>query len=254
MNACFVRPVKRPLARMRLFCFPYAGGSAAIYAGWEKQLPHFVELYAIQAPGRANRIAEDPYQNMDDLVDELAKHITGLLDLPFIFFGHSLGSRVAIELMSRLRERKLPLPMHFIASGSRGPHKKIRESDFHRLNDDEFVERIKSLEGTPQEILEDKDLLALFLPLLRADFKIAGEYQYKGQEKFNCRLTVLGGQEDAGVERNDLFAWQNHFTSDCQLKQYPGGHFFIKTKQDEVLEDIKHILNEEEKHLHYMTT
>src|SRR3569833_1513973 len=48
----------KPFARYRLFCFPYAGGSASAFLPWEDLLPPQIELVAIPAPGRANRLDE----------------------------------------------------------------------------------------------------------------------------------------------------------------------------------------------------
>ena len=123
MSKWFVNPHPRPNADLRLICFPYAGGNASSFTPWLKQLDTNIELIAIQAPGRAARLFETPFNRMDALVDELLPLIPQLLDKPVIFYGHSLGSRVAFELMTRLKAKGMSLPVHFIASGSRGTAK-----------------------------------------------------------------------------------------------------------------------------------
>ena len=110
------RPVQNP--KLRLFCFPYAGGNAATFIPWKNYLPSWFELVAVHPPGRSNRMFEAPYHDMDALVADLLSHFRQLVDTPFIFFGHSLGSRVAYELAKRCQMAGLPLPQHFIASGS----------------------------------------------------------------------------------------------------------------------------------------
>ena len=134
----FVRPNKTSDCEMRMFCFPYAGGSAATFIPWVKQLPSWLELVAVQPPGRSSRMFEEPYQEMQLLIDDLILAFKQLIDKPFMFFGHSLGSRVAFELSKRLQSEGLPLPQHFIASGSRAPFIPCREKPIFDLPEEQF--------------------------------------------------------------------------------------------------------------------
>src|SRR5262245_31284087 len=80
-------------ARMRLFCFPYAGGNALnIYRSWPDYLPRDVEVCAIQLPGRGNRIREPAHTRLDALVRDVEPNIKPYLNKPFVFFGHSMGA------------------------------------------------------------------------------------------------------------------------------------------------------------------
>lgn len=56
---------------MRLFCFPYAGGAASVYAPWLDRFESSVELVFIQLPGRANRFSEPPHVCIRSLIAEL---------------------------------------------------------------------------------------------------------------------------------------------------------------------------------------
>src|ERR1700752_1489088 len=84
----------RPKARVRLFCFPYAGGGAAAFHAWSDAMPH-LEVCSIQAPGREARLGETPFVRIEPLVEAATEAIRPLLDRPFAFFGHSLGAFVA---------------------------------------------------------------------------------------------------------------------------------------------------------------
>lgn len=121
-NDWFVIPKPNPKSTLTLICFPYAGGSAQVFMQWVASLPSNVELVIIQAPGRGARICESPYSNMNCLIKELIKFGPLLLDKPYILFGHILGSRIAFEIMRKIKKLGSPLPKHFIASGSRGPN------------------------------------------------------------------------------------------------------------------------------------
>src|ERR1700754_4806453 len=91
-----------PGASLRLFCFPYAGGSAAIYHAWQRHLPENVEVCAVELPGRGGRLKEKPFDRMAPLIDGLTDALLPFLDLPFAFFGHSMGSLLCFELARML--------------------------------------------------------------------------------------------------------------------------------------------------------
>ena len=244
MSKWFVNPLPRPNADLRLICFPYAGGNAATFTPWVKQLAGNTELIAIQAPGRAARLFETPYNDMDLLVDELLTLIPSLLDKPVIFYGHSLGSRVAFELMTRLKARGMPLPVHFIASGSRGPQTKAKDNITYHLPDDAFMEELVNLNGTPKAVLENKELMELCLPLLRADFQIAETYQYTSEITFDCPVTVLGGEQDSKITFEQLQGWQEFFAVPADVQMLPGDHFFIDSQPELVTKKVNEIIQQ----------
>src|SRR5215813_12008920 len=116
----FLCPRPNKEARLRLFCFPYAGGGDQIYRDWVDQLPRVAETFLVQLPGRGRRLMEKPFTNLIDLSTSLAEAIAPYLDKPFVFFGHSMGSMISFELARQLRQRGLE-PVHLFASGCHAP-------------------------------------------------------------------------------------------------------------------------------------
>jgi surfactin synthase thioesterase subunit len=241
-NKWFVIPKPNPNADLRLICFPYAGGSATIYMSWVKFLPKNVELVIVQPPGRGTRMFEQAFSTMASLTTELLKVFPNYIDKPYIFFGHSLGSRVAFELTKQLQILSLPLPQYFIASGSRGPHIASTKKSIHHLPDDEFIAELKRLNGTPQAVIENKELMELFLPLLRADFEIADNYCFTGNVSFNCPIFVLSGEEDIDITQFHLESWGDFFNSTAEVHMISGNHFFIDSHKVLVLEKVNDII------------
>lgn len=216
-----------PQARLRLFCFPYAGGGASIFHTWSASLPQEIALYPVQLPGRENRLRERPFTHLTPLIQTLAQVIQPYLNRPFAFWGHSLGALISFELARQLRRQNDPLPDYLLVSGYRAPHKPPLHSPIHQLPDAEFVEELRRFNGTPEAVLGNAELLQLFLPLLRADFAASETYIYTAEPPLRCPISAFGGLKDAEVDQDSLVAWREQTCSTFTLHMFPGDHFFL---------------------------
>ena len=239
----FIRPQPKLAPAARLICLPYAGGSAATYVPWAKSLPAEVELIALQPPGRGSRMNEAPHAQMQPLVAELMRVFPRITERPYVLFGHSLGSRVAFEVTLQCQLKGMPLPARFIASGSRAPHLTKRELPIHDLPDAQFVEALRDLDGTPEEILNNSELIQWLLPLLRADFRIADQH-LAPRIPLNCPLTVLAGTEDETVSPSEVEAWRELAAGDFAIHWVAGGHFFVEHNREWVLETVNTLVTD----------
>ena len=235
-------------ARVRLLCIPYAGGSSRIFQPWLELVPAGVDLWAVESAGRGSRIAEPPAETLEPLVDELLAAVVPDLDVPLAVFGHSMGALVAFELARSLRRRDLAEPVALFLSGHQAPQLPPRESPTRDLSDPEFVQRLRRLGGTPEELLEHEDLLEVFLPLLRADFAAIESYEYRDEPPLGCGITAFGGLGDRLVGREQLEAWRVHTVGRFDLHLLPGGHFFLYQSAASLLALVSarlgHLLNE----------
>jgi surfactin synthase thioesterase subunit len=252
-DAWFTRLKGAGEVKLRLFCFPYAGGNSVSYKKWQTALPNHVELVLIQPPGRATRMFEQPFDDMDALIDDIFEPITALLDKPYIFYGHSLGSRIAYELLSQINAKGLASPECFFASGSSAPHLPREKIADWQGPDHAFIESLKELGGTPKEFFEHEELVELSLPMLRADFKIAELYQAK-PVKLPCQFHVISGTEDHDITHEKLMAWQDLTAEEIKLTYISGGHFFIDENAQEVLDNIVPIIDQAVKRIEEVVT
>lgn len=222
----------RPTARLRLFCFSYAGGGAAVFRPWALAMPPDIEVAAVMLPGRESRLREAPIRRMTDLLAALVPALEPQFDRPFAFFGHSMGSLVAFEVARTLQRRGGPVPQRLLISGRRAPHLAEREPPIHQLDDDAFIAEIqRRYNGIPPEVLQYPELLELLLPALRADMSVIETHRPhdEGQPSvpFNGPISVFGGRDDARATRQELEGWQAHTPEPLVLRQFAGGHFYF---------------------------
>lgn len=238
-----VTPRPNPYARLRLFCFPYAGGGATIYAAWPKLLPPEVEVVAVQPPGRETRIGETPFTDLAALVDAMhAALLPKLRERPFAFFGHSNGALMAFELTRLLRRRNDPLPLHLFVSGRPAPQLELDDPPVHDLPEDEFVEELRRLQGTPEEILQHSELLQLVVPLLRADFSLGETYGFVPEAPLELPVSAYGGERDAEVPQAHVEAWREQAGGAFDTRMFPGGHFFVNEDRAQVVREVSDAL------------
>ncbi|HEX2091288.1 MAG TPA: alpha/beta fold hydrolase [Longimicrobiaceae bacterium] len=234
-----VFPRRNPSAELRLFCFPYAGGSAAAYRLWPNHFGPRVEVCAVQLPGREARFGERPYDRVMPLAADLAEILRPYFDRPFAFFGHSMGSLIAFELIRELRRAGRPLPATLVASGRNAPHLPPREPLNYNLPEPELLEKLRRFEGTPEEVLANQELMRLLLPLLRADFAVNEAYTPYDEPPFDLPILALGGTGDEEVTREGLDAWSQYTASRFAVRIFPGGHFFLNSSPAEVTAAVR---------------
>lgn len=237
-----LQPINKPTKR--LFCIPYAGGSASAFAGWQDSLPAGIEVCAIQLPGHFGRMHEACYTDLQTIIDALVSAIKPYLnDCDFYFYGHSMGARLAFELANALSKQGLNLPKELFVSGAKAPHLPRNKKPIHALSHDDFFEEIDRINGTPRAVLENKELAELILPILRADFQVCETWSFDVEDVLNIPLRVFGGLSDPGVSMEDIDAWELRSSSDFKRHMFPGDHFFINPHKDKLLRLIaKYIL------------
>jgi surfactin synthase thioesterase subunit len=223
------RPRPNGAARLRLFCFPAAGGNASTFAHWGSRLRD-LEVCPIELPGRGRRLSEPLLTRLEPLVDGASRALLPWLDKPFGLFGHSMGALLAFEVARRLREQGL-VPARLCVAASSAPHLLARDAadaPIHTLSDDAFAGALRGFRGTPQAVLEHPEMLRLVAPIVRADFTVLETYAYEEALPLGCPISAFGGVADAHVHRRQLEGWRNHTAVSFTLQMLPGDHFFIK--------------------------
>ncbi|BAZ48614.1 erythronolide synthase [Nostoc sp. NIES-4103] len=227
-----------PKAKMRIFCFPYAGAGASIYKDWSSLFPSIIDICPIQLPGRENRWQEPPITQLKTLIKVLVPLLRPYLDTPFAIFGHSMGALIGFELARELHRCNWKMPDHLFMSGFRAPQITKSDLPIHRLPEYKFINALQRFQGIPESVLLNTELMQAFLPILRADFKLLETYFYRQDAALNCSITALGGTADPNVTQQELEQWREQTTSHFSLKLFAGGHFFLSQQANFIAQDI----------------
>ncbi len=225
---------------LRLFVLPNAGGAASMFRRWRGALGDEIDVCPVLLPGRESRLRETPYRRMEDLAPAVLDGIEPAMDRPFAFVGHSMGTAVAFELTRRLAAADRAMPSVLILAGRRAPHLPSRNEPIHGVDEATFIDNLRQLEGTPLEVLEHPELMALLLPMLRADFELIETYTVDDTtERLAVPFRVYGGVDDEDASPAELDAWAHLTHGDSQVEMLPGGHFFLHEDHERFLETLR---------------
>lgn len=222
-------------APYRLFVFPFAGGSSSIYRSWAARFPG-IEVMAVCLPGRETRIEERPLDSMPALMQQLVPQIAPFLDRPFAFFGHSMGALMAFDLTRQLARSGLPQPDQLFLSAFHAPEHLSGRKTLHTLPDRDFLRHLIQYGGMPPAVLEAPELLRLMLPVMRADFSMIETFELGVFPPVSMEIISFCGSEDHAAPHQDMLGWRDHTAAAFSLTTLPGGHFFLKTAENQLLQ------------------
>ena len=247
-NRWLVMVGPRASARLRLFCFPFAGGGSAVYRSWADSIDPTIEVVAVEPPGRLGRIGEPPIADMNKLVKQLVAEMGHLLDRPFAFFGHCLGGLTLYETARRLIHTTMLRPEHLFVSGARPPDQITDQGKFEQRvmrdliklaqfrvdvptyaqSDDVFSELIRHFDiQATEEMLGDAELRRLMLPVIRAEFQMANNYQFRREPPWEIPITCFAAKGDPYVSRRHVLGWGRFTNSRLQVHIRDGAHFAV---------------------------
>ncbi|MFG2286482.1 thioesterase II family protein [Streptomyces sp. NPDC048595] len=225
----------------RVVCFPHAGGGAGAYrplarilAAGDGARP---EVLAVRYPGRHDRVAEQRIEDLAALAAGVYQALAPLTGRQLTLLGHSMGALVAYEV-SRLLEHTGQGPDHLVVSSAWAPSR-VRGGTVHLRDDAGLVEEIRRTQGTDPRLLEQPQLLAMALPVLRGDYKAVETYRHRPGSPLRTPVTALVGDADPLVTVEDAAAWRAHTAGDFRLRTFPGGdHFALRAHWPEVAERL----------------
>jgi medium-chain acyl-[acyl-carrier-protein] hydrolase len=196
---------------------------------WRSDLPDWVELNAVQLPGREGRLSEPPIRRISIMAEALVHEMRPRLDRPYVLFGHSMGALVAFEVVRLLRRLGERTPQALFVSGRRAPSILERDPPIHAFCDSDFVAAMCArYNGIPQLILEQPDMMRLLLPIMRSDIEAIETYAYAAERPLELPVFVYGGRDDPQASAENVAGWRALTSDRFEERLFPGGHFYLQ--------------------------
>lgn len=223
--------------KYKVLCFSFAGGNQYSFDTFKKIAPDNITFITTDYPGRGTRIGENLLCEVNDLVEDMYQQIDNEIDSPYIIYGHSMGGLISYLLVLKLRSKGKKLPESIFITGCRAPSTWDKMKRLKNLNYEEFIMELKMLGGIPHEILNDKDSMLFFEPILRADFSIVATSEYKKVEPLSIPIKIITGTKE-DISQEDALKWQEETTFPLSYNRLEGGHFFIFDHPEKILEEM----------------
>ncbi len=224
---------------MQIFAFPYAGGSEYCYRDLSKQLKN-VNFRTQALPGRGSLISQPCITRIDEMVDYLFQQIKAELLQPYIFFGHSMGAFIAYMLCQKVRQEGLPRPTALILSGRKSPSAEVGDLK-HKMPATQFKAMLRDFGGIPDVVSQDEAIMALFEPVIRADFELIETYLYQQERVLDVPVHLCIGRDD-NISSEEAKAWQKVTAQPLRLTYFEGGHFYFKNNESLLAHKIMEVL------------
>ncbi|MGP5019074.1 thioesterase II family protein [Vreelandella alkaliphila] len=235
----------KPGTRRQLICFHFAGGNAEYFLPWKNHLDAQTAVYAVQLPGRGQRLAEGLKTCLHQCADEVVGSLAMLPQRPTFFFGHSMGATLAFETALRWEKRGQSLE-HLFISG-RMPPDQNSGTDYYRRSDQELIEKVSALGGTASDVFACQALRELVMPILRADFEAIETYQRRNFDTLSCPVSALLGRRDTEVRSDEICRWAEVTSGRFEFQGFQGGHFYLNEKSHHFFQYLKNKISEYDK-------
>jgi surfactin synthase thioesterase subunit len=223
----------RPSADINLVCFPFGGASASAYKQLTAQLPENVQVWSVQLPGRENRFAEPFATNPVKVVQSVSDEIRLLRLENIVFFGHSMGSDLALLCTALRHQGGYGWPLLLAVSGNKPPHLPNTRA-WSAESDEALLEYVLGLGGIPAEVAADQDFAGMYLEKMRADYVLYESIPADIQKPLDVPLLVVHASDDPVLKDVDMQSWLSYSTRTPTMRTVGGGHFYFLSDASEL--------------------
>ncbi len=218
----------------QMFCFTFAGGTAAFFEEIGRDLPE-MDWVPLEYAGHGTRRKEPFYESFDQLTDDLYPRLReAYAGGAYALFGYSMGSIALAEILKRILAEGDMAPPARVFLAAHEPHAKAELEGFSPEELDEWVkERTVRFGDIPEKLIHNASFWRMYLPLYRADYTMIGKYRFDTLSlRTEVPATVFYSETD--TPRREMELWRNYFTGECTFAGFSGRHFFIREHHREM--------------------
>ena len=231
---------------LHLLCFSYAGGSTQIYSQWQDlfdSLEHnwSIKIVPVEYPGRGSKSQQPLETRVESLIEHIYRENQSLFNQPYALFGHSMGGAVAYQLASYIAQRQEKQPVHVIVSACPTPENYTNNPLLQGKSDEELLENLKALNGMPDYVFENDELLSYYLPILRQDVSLLANWTTRTITDAQFPLSIFSGNLDSFANEHLMDNWIDFHSNRVFKKTFSGDHFFIHESKPVVESIVLHL-------------
>lgn len=228
----WLRPIAGEPAEIVLVCLPPGGGGSGAFHGWRRHLPPGVAVYAVDPPGRGQRIAEEPVESVRQYVDAVVPEVTALRAGRVVLVGVSLGGVLAFEVCRALEAAGEPPALLAVVAAVPPDHYDGRPRD----RSPAAVRGLVVEWGlTDPEVLEFDEFDEFVLPPIAADLRLGDGYDGRVVPPTSVPVLAIAGTVDRIAPPDAVRGWKSATTGGLTVSTVDGGHFVHDSNAVEVL-------------------
>lgn len=213
-------------------CVPGAGGAATVFDDLIAALPPDLAACAVHRNGGA---PATPGASLSRVADQLARSLASVLTRPCIVLGHSLGGLLAFELALHPLTRRVVRGLVLCATPAPPTIGDLPRASTY--DEEELVAYLETLGGIPAAVHARPMLLAMLLPMIRADLAALERHRVEARACPALPALALASDDDALAPAHSMSLWKKHLPS-VAIRTLPGGHFFVETAATAVADNI----------------
>eukprot|EP01052_Picozoa_sp_SAG31_P018908 SAG31_NODE_1358_length_8643_cov_11.893375_4_plen_987_part_00 len=229
---------------VKVYCFPFAGGSSGIFASLATGAPEGVEVVAVEPIGRGARSGEERVETDEGDAAEIKRVAEAIVQdagsvSAIVFIGFSMGALTAIEVAMRVDSSRIK---HLFLAGRVPPAVK---SDVETTSGTSKAS-LGSLNLAPPEVVQSEEWETFFKPLLladlaadaRADRRVAVALEQQSSP-LRCAVDILCGMSDESFPFGLATSWERVSSArPFDYHFFPGGHDFLKNSADAIFRRV----------------